>query len=150
MSATGNHLSDLEVGIIKGMFKHYPGRFTSQEILNEFSSPERTINAGRISEIKDKHPRYADIPPASKDEVDKFLPKHRSMGSRLSNWEVGIIKGIFEHCPRRFTSQEILNKFSSPKRTINAGRISEIKNEHPRYADIPPASKDEVDKFLSD
>ena len=34
-------------------------------------------------------------------------------------------------------------------RTINPGRISEIKNGHPRYANIPPASKAEVDKFLS-
>ena len=147
-------LSNLEVGLIKGMFRHYPGRFTSQEILNKFSKPGREINAGRISEIKDEHPRYTGISPASKDEVDKFLSgerkPHKLAENRLSDSEVGLIKGMFQHCPGRFTSQEILNKFSKPGREINAGRISEIKDEHPRYAGISPASKDEVDKFLSE
>ncbi len=147
-------LSDSEVGIIKGVFRHYPERFTSQDILNRFSRPERTINFGRISEIKNGHERYANIPPASKDEVDKFLSKegkpHKLAENRLSNSEVGIIKRVFRYYPERFTSQDILSKFSTPERTINAGRISEIKNGHERYANIPPASKDEVDEFFSE
>ena len=146
-------LSDSEVGIIKGMFQHYPGCFTSQDILNRFSRPERTINAGRISEIKNGH-THANVPPAPKEEVDKFLSKegkpHKLAENRLSDSEVGIIKGVFRHYPGHFTNQAILSKFSTFERTINAGRVSEIKNEHPRYAGISPAPKEEVDKFLSE
>ena len=73
MNTRGNQLSDLEVGVIRGLFAHYPGRFTNQEILSKFSVPVRTINGGRVSEIKRGHPRYAGIPPASQEEVDRFL-----------------------------------------------------------------------------
>ena len=66
-------LSDAEVGVIKGLFVHYPGRFTNQSILSKFSVPARTVNAGRISEIKKGHARYKGIPPASKEKVDQFL-----------------------------------------------------------------------------
>ena len=72
MKANRSQLSDLEVGIIKGLFTHYPKRFTNQAILSKFSVPVRTVNSGRISEIKNRH-KHADILPASKDEVDKFL-----------------------------------------------------------------------------
>lgn len=66
-------LSDAEVGVIKGLFVHYPGRFTNQDILSKFSIPMRTVNAGRISEIKNGNARYEHIPTASKEVVDQFL-----------------------------------------------------------------------------
>ena len=65
-------LSDAEVGVIKGLFAHYPGRFTNQDILSKFSTPMRTVNGGRISEIKNGNARK-DIPMASKEVVDQFL-----------------------------------------------------------------------------
>ena len=68
-------LSDAEVGVIKGLFAHYPKRFTNQSILSKFSVPERTVNAGRISEIKKGYARYKHIPVAPKEVVDQFLER---------------------------------------------------------------------------
>lgn len=73
MSARHGRLSDAEVGIIKGFFAHYPGQFSNQDILSKFSVPARTINAGRISEIKTGYPRYRGIPAAAREEVAKFI-----------------------------------------------------------------------------
>lgn len=71
------------------------------------------------------------------------------MAAKLSDAEASVIKGLFTHYGEQFTNQEILSKFSVPARTVNAGRISEIKNGHERYESIPTATKDKVDKFLS-
>ena len=60
--------------------------------------------------------------------------------NKLSSSEVAMIKGIMEHY-RDTPNQDILAKFSIPSRTINSGRISEIRNKHPKHVSIPAYEK---------
>lgn len=70
------------------------------------------------------------------------------MKEKLSPNEISVIKGIIKFYPEK-KNQDILNMFSIPNRTINAGRISEIRNGYSRFASICPASKEMVNDFLS-
>ena len=74
---------------------------------------------------------------------------HKEMRTnKLSSSEVAMIKGIMEHY-RDTPNQDILAKFSIPSRTINSGRISEIRNKHPKHVSIPAYEKNIVDDFLN-
>ena len=66
-----NSLSDKEISLIKGIMQYHP-ELNNQTILNRFSVAERTINGGRISEIRNKQ-RHANVAVASESEVDKFI-----------------------------------------------------------------------------
>lgn len=66
-----NRLSQKEVSMVKGILEQYP-RITNQEILSWFSIPGRLINAGRISEIKNRQ-HHTDVIPCSKERVDEFM-----------------------------------------------------------------------------
>lgn len=77
--------------------------------------------------------------------------------SSLEDWEVSLIKGMmvqkrFEH------DQEILAYFSRPERTVNNGRLSEIRKalagepippQARKYAHQPVASREQVEAFLA-
>ena len=64
---------------------------------------------------------------------------------QLSSKEIAMIKGLLDG--KKHTNQAILNMFSVPARTVNSGRISEIKAGN-RGRDVASASKKEVDRFL--
>ena len=64
---------------------------------------------------------------------------------QLSSKEIAMIKGLLDG--KKHTNQAILNMFSVPARTVNGGRISEIKTGK-RGRDVASASKKEVDRFL--
>ena len=64
---------------------------------------------------------------------------------QLSSKEIAMIKGLLDG--KKHTSQAILNMFSVPARTVNSGRISEIKTGK-RGRDVASASKKDVDRFL--
>ncbi len=77
----------------------------------------------------------------------------------LEDWEVSLIKGMMHHKIFR-SDQEILAHFSHPRRTVNNGRLSEIRraSEAPedtgnpaidRFRPQPIASRDEIDAFLA-
>ncbi|BCX17640.1 MAG: hypothetical protein KatS3mg117_1322 [Geminicoccaceae bacterium] len=76
-------LEDREVSVIKGMMYH-KAFGTDQEILAHFSNPRRTVNNGRLSEIRRALEAQADTgnpaidrfrpqPIASRDEINAFL-----------------------------------------------------------------------------
>lgn len=66
-----NTLSKKEVALIKGIMEYYP-KLDNQTILNRFSVMERTINAGRISEIRTGK-KHKDVQVAPKKEVKDFV-----------------------------------------------------------------------------
>lgn len=86
------------------------------------------------------------------------MASKRKLGG-LEDWEVSLIKGMMHHEVFR-TDQEILAHFSHPRRTVNNGRLSEIRkaSEAPaetgnpaidRFRPQPVASRDEIDAFLA-
>lgn len=86
-------LSSEEVSIIKGIMRHYP-EITSQEIQSWFSSPGRLINSGRFSEIKNKHPRYADVLPSTKVLADKFVRRARGASALAQLTDQRYLPGV--------------------------------------------------------
>lgn len=69
--------------------------------------------------------------------------------NRLEDWEVSLIKGMLRLRRRGFTSQDMVSYFSTPQRSINGGRISEIKNKtNPAYNGIPEARLSVVREFM--
>lgn len=74
--ASKNVLTKAEVALVKAMFA--AGNRTSQEILAFFTRPGRSINPGRISDIR-KSKTHKDVIPASSSELSTFLsrwPEH--------------------------------------------------------------------------
>lgn len=75
----------------------------------------------------------------------------------LEDWEISLIKGMMVH--KTFPcDQEILAHFSRPGRTVNNGRLSEIRaalRGEPmppaarKYANQPVASREEIAQFLA-
>ena len=65
---------------------------------------------------------------------------------KLEFWEVSLIKRMI--CSGELNQQQIHSYFTRPERTINQGRISEIA-EGRRYADVPVATEEDVERFLS-
>lgn len=65
-----NHLEPWEVEIIKAMLVR--GGFPNQQIIAYFSRPTRSINQGRIVDIK-KGKIFGGLKPASADRLDDFL-----------------------------------------------------------------------------
>jgi hypothetical protein len=75
----------------------------------------------------------------------------------LEDWEVSLIKGMMVH--KTFAhDQEILALFSRPGRTVNNGRLSEIRDAlrgdsmppaSRKFAHQPVASREEVEAFLA-
>jgi hypothetical protein len=70
----------------------------------------------------------------------------RNPRNRLERWEVAIIKAMMATPPRR-TDQDILAYFTRPTRSINHGRIKDIRDGK-THATVPPASTDELAAFL--
>jgi len=77
----------------------------------------------------------------------------------LEGWEVSLIKGMMHHEVFE-TDQEILAHFSYPGRTVNNGRLSEIRKALTskqdtgipaidRFRPQPVASREEIDAFLA-
>lgn len=79
-----NKLSTSEVAMIKGIMK-YHSNMQNQEILAKFSIPSRTINSGRISEIRNKHPKHVNIPDYEKNIVDDFLNNRITLLDLMNN-----------------------------------------------------------------
>ena len=82
----------------------------------------------------------------------------RKLGG-LEGWEVSLIKGMMHHEVFE-TDQEILAHFSYPGRTVNNGRLSEIRKALTskqdtgipaidRFRPQPVASREEIDAFLA-
>ena len=69
-------------------------------------------------------------------------------GKQLENWEISIIRAMLD--TRKYTKQQIVSYFTRPERSINQGRISEIRNNHERYDGILPASDEQLKAFLAD
>ena len=70
----------------------------------------------------------------------------RNPNNRLERWEVGIIKAMMTAAPRK-TDQDILAYFTRPTRSINHGRIKDIRDGK-THAGVPGASGDELTAFL--
>ena len=69
-------ITDEEKRFIKGVFIHYNGEYTGQEILgivnNKRGNPANHINIGRVTEVKGND----SIIPMTKDEVDEWIKKY--------------------------------------------------------------------------
>jgi hypothetical protein len=70
----------------------------------------------------------------------------RNPNNRLERWEVAIIKALMATAPRR-TDQDILAYFTRPIRSINHGRIKDIRDGK-THTSVPAASADELAAFL--
>lgn len=70
----------------------------------------------------------------------------RNPNNRLERWEVAIIKAMMATPPRR-NDQDILAYFTRPTRSINHGRIKDIRDGKTHGA-VPAASADELAAFL--
>lgn len=70
----------------------------------------------------------------------------KNPNNRLERWEVAIIKAMMAATPRK-TDQDILAYFTRPTRSINHGRIKDIRDGK-THTGVPPASADELSAFL--
>lgn len=70
----------------------------------------------------------------------------RNPNNRLERWEVGIIKAMMAAAPRK-TDQDILAYFTRPTRSINHGRIKDIRDGK-THTGVPAASAHELTTFL--
>lgn len=59
-----------EVALMKAMLRR--GTFSNEQITAYFNHPSRTFNQGRVTDAK-QGKRWADVEPASEDELDRFL-----------------------------------------------------------------------------
>lgn len=72
---TRNRISDVEIALIKGLGVYH--QLNDQQVLAIFSHLARDLNSRDIGFIrKGERSRYAEIAPASKEEVDEFLEKY--------------------------------------------------------------------------
>ena len=67
---SGNSLTSVEVALIKAFLRE--GGYSNQEIIAYFSRPNRSINQGRIVDIKTEK-TYKQIQAASKDDLNRFI-----------------------------------------------------------------------------
>ncbi|PQZ82815.1 MULTISPECIES: DUF3644 domain-containing protein [unclassified Brevundimonas] len=70
----------------------------------------------------------------------------RNPNNKLERWEVAIIKAMMAETPRK-TDQDILAYFTRPTRSINHGRIKDIRDTKTHTA-VPAASAQELAEFL--
>lgn len=70
----------------------------------------------------------------------------RNPNNRLERWEVAIIKAMMAATPRK-TDQDILAYFTRPTRSINHGRIKDIRDGK-THTVVPTASAEELAAFL--
>jgi hypothetical protein len=70
----------------------------------------------------------------------------RNPNNRLERWEVAIIKTMMATPPRK-PDQDILAYFTRPSRSINHGRIKDIRDGK-THAAVAPATADELSAFL--
>ena len=70
----------------------------------------------------------------------------RKRNSRLERWEVAIVKAMIATPPRK-NDQDILAYFTRPSRTINHGRIKDIRDAK-KHATVVPATAEELAAFL--
>jgi hypothetical protein len=70
----------------------------------------------------------------------------RNPNNRLERWEVAIIKAMMAATPRK-TDQDILAYFTRPTRSINHGRIKDIRDGK-THTGVPAASAEELAAFL--
>src|SRR5207249_1513499 len=71
----------------------------------------------------------------------------RASNNKLERWEVTIIKAMMAVTPRK-NDQDILAYFTRPTRTINHGRIKDIRDGK-KHATVAAASAEELAAFLS-
>lgn len=77
----GNTLEKWEVALIKAMLNR--GGYSVQDILAYFTRPTRSINQGRISEIR-KGTKFRTLNAATADELDEFLKNWPSVDAEAS------------------------------------------------------------------
>src|ERR1700730_14006239 len=70
----------------------------------------------------------------------------RNRNNRLERWEVAIIKAMMATPPRK-TDQDILAYFTRPTRSINHGRIKDIRDSK-THGNVTPAAVEELAAFL--
>ena len=70
----------------------------------------------------------------------------RNPNNRLERWEVAIIKAMMAETPRK-TDQDILAYFTRPTRSINHGRIKDIRDGK-THTGVAAASADELAAYL--
>src|SRR5690606_15404468 len=70
----------------------------------------------------------------------------RKSNNRLDRWEIAIIKAMMAAVPRK-TDQDILAYFTRPTRSINHGRIKDIRDGK-THANVAAASAEELAAFL--
>ncbi len=95
-----NSLSPKEVALIKGIMKYHP-KYDDQTILNRFSIAERTVNAGRISEIRTGK-KHKNVAVASKQEVEDFVKGLKNVHHYLQQLPLGqnlFLFGDVEYSP---------------------------------------------------
>ena len=64
----------------------------------------------------------------------------KNRNNRLERWEVGIIKAMMATPPRK-TDQDILAYFTRPTRSVNHGRIKDIR-ECKTHGIVAPATNE--------
>lgn len=70
----------------------------------------------------------------------------RKRKNTLENWEIALVKAM--HNRGGYKDQDILAFFTRPTRSVNQGRLSEIRRGV-RFRSIKAASDDELDEFLN-
>ncbi len=70
----------------------------------------------------------------------------KNRNNRLERWEVGIIKAMMATPPRK-TDQDILAYFTRPTRSVNHGRIKDIRDGK-THGIVAPATIEELAAFL--
>lgn len=70
----------------------------------------------------------------------------RNPNNKLERWEVAIVKAMMATPPRK-TDQDILAYFTRPTRSINHGRIKDIRDGK-THGSVPAASAEELAEFL--
>lgn len=68
--STEGSLTLPEIALMKAMLRR--GSFSNEQITAYFNQPSRTFNQGRVTDAK-QGKRWADIEPASDEELDRFL-----------------------------------------------------------------------------
>ena len=81
---TERGLKRWEVSLIRGMLVR---NFAKQDILAYFSTPERSVNQARISEIENGTHDHSHTRIASPDDVRKFMAGYPSVRDYMSEWE---------------------------------------------------------------
>ena len=73
-------LSDLEVGLIKGLIQHHS--LNDQQVLSIFSFLDRSFNHREFGAIRKRNkPRYRDVPAASPRNVDELLYRYSKLAA---------------------------------------------------------------------